>query len=68
MESELGDVAKMEVIGALHIRHALMLAAVTHRDQTWMTLTYDPALLWEDDINGIGQFLEHRLSSAAREI
>ena len=68
IESELEDVARMEVVGALHIRHALMLAAVTHRDRTWMTLTYDPALLWEDDVRGIRQFLEHSLSNAAREI
>ena len=68
IESELEDVVKMEVIGALHIRHALMLAAVTHRDRTWMTLTYDPAQLWEDDVESVGQFLEHSFSSAAREI
>ena len=68
IESELEDVARMEVVGALHLRHALMLAAVTHRDRTWMTLTYDPALLWEDDVRGIRQFLEHSLSNAAREI
>jgi hypothetical protein len=68
IESELEDVVKMEVIGALHIRHALMLAAVTHRDRTWMTLTYDPSQLWEEDVESIGQFLEHRLSCAAREV
>lgn len=68
VESELEDVARMEVIGALHIRHALMFAAVTHRDRTFMTLTYDPALLWEEDVKSIGHFLDSFLTRAAREI
>ena len=68
MDEEFVGVLGMEVIGALHMRHALMMAAVTHSGQTWMTLTYDPALLEEDDVAGIGQRLEHALSVAARDL
>ena len=68
MDEEFAGVLGMEVIGALHMRHALMMAAVTHSGQTWMTLTYDPALLEEDDVAGIGQRLEHALSVAARDL
>ena len=48
------------VLGAMHRRHALMFAAVTVPGRTWMTITYDPALLWPEDIAAI----KHSYSSA----
>ena len=68
MDDEFADVAGMETIGALHTRHALTMAAVTHAGQTWMTLTHDPALLGEDDAADIGQHLEDALRVAARDL
>lgn len=41
---------ELGVLGAMHRRHALMFAAVSLGDQTWMTITYDPSLLWPEDI------------------
>lgn len=67
-DEEFADVLGVEVIGALHMRHALMMAAVTHAGVTWTTLTYDPALLGEDDVASIGQRFEHSLSTAARDL
>ncbi len=67
-DDEFTDVVGMETIGALHARHALTMAAVTHSRQTWMTLTHDPALLGENDAAGIAQRLEHALSIAARDL
>ncbi|MDE0103005.1 MAG: hypothetical protein OXN89_11550 [Bryobacterales bacterium] len=47
------DVRKVAVVGAMHRRHALMLAALTFHGQTRMTITYDPALLWRQDLAAI---------------
>lgn len=41
---------ELGVLGAMHRRHALIFAAVSLGDQTWMTITYDPALLWPEDV------------------
>ncbi len=67
-DDEFADVVGMETIGALHARHALTMAAVTHSRQSWMTLTHDPALLGENDVTGIAQRLEHALRVAARDL
>ncbi len=65
-DEEFASIQGMEVIGALHARHALMLAALTHAGQTWTTLTYDPAMLNADEVSSIGQRLEHAVSTATR--
>ncbi len=44
---------ELGVLGAMHRRHALMFAAVSFGDRTWMTITHDPALLWPEDIASI---------------
>ncbi|MXY70657.1 MAG: hypothetical protein F4Y47_19170 [Acidobacteriia bacterium] len=41
---------ELGVLGAMHRRHALIFAAVSLGERTWMTITYDPALLWPEDI------------------
>ena len=66
--AEFAGVVGMETIGAMHARHALTMAAVTHSGQTWMTLTHDPVLLWKDDVADIAQRLEHALWIAARDL
>ena len=56
------------VVGAMHKRHALMLVAVTCSDRTWLTITYDPALLYPEDIDRIrNQYLE-TVATAVREL
>lgn len=65
---EFAGLERIEVIGALHARHALMLAALTHRDRTWLTLTYDPALLGPEDADSLARQYEQVLDRAAREL
>jgi len=68
MDAEFDDVCGIEVIGALDLRHALMIAAVTDRGATSVTLTCDPALLGVDDAGLIGERLEHLVLAAKREL
>ncbi len=49
----LNDVSGMEVIGCLHRQHPLYFAAMSQSDQTVVTITWDPALLREEDIDFI---------------
>ena len=53
------------VLGAMHRRHALMFAAVTAPGRTWMTITYDPALLWPKDIAAIKHSYASAVEAAA---
>ena len=59
------DLAGVEIVGALHATHPLMLAAVTCQDRTWLTATFDPALLWDDDITAMGHYFREVVSTAA---
>lgn len=67
-DPEFAGLQQLEVIGALDRRHALMLAAVTQGDRTWLTMTYDPELLSKGEIDWMVQFYLHFLSSAAQQI
>ena len=42
-----------------------MLAAVTCLDRTWLTATFDPGLLWAEDVAEIGQNFREVVSAAA---
>ena len=53
----------LEVVGALHRRHPLMVAAVTRAGRTWFTMTYDPSQLWAEDIADIGQHYRMLISA-----
>lgn len=59
---------ELEIIGAMHRRHSLMFAAVTCLDRTWITITYDPALLRSDDISSIRDRYLRIVAAATREI
>ena len=59
---------KIEIVGAMHRRHALMFAAVTFRDSTWVTITYDPALLRRRDIASLRDRYLRTVAAATREI
>ena len=67
-DSVFGSLRKLSVLGAMHRRHALMLVAVTRLDRTWMTITYDPALLRPDDIGSIRDRYLRTVEVAAREL
>ena len=59
---------KLEIVGAMHRRHALMFAAVTCLDRMWVTITYDPALLEPCDIASIRDCHLRTVAAATREI
>ena len=63
----LAGIRKLEVLGAMHRRHALMFAAVTSLDRTWMTITYDPALLRSEDIASIRDRYLQSVEAMARQ-
>ena len=52
-EPVLQEVSGMEVIACLHRQHPLYFAALSQGDQTVVTITWDPALLREEDIDFI---------------
>ena len=56
------------VLGAMHRRHALMLAAVTCSERTWLTITHDPALLYPEDIDWIRDQYLGTVATAVREL
>ena len=49
----LNEIAGMEVIACLHERHPLYFAAMSRGEQAAVTITWDPALLREKDIDFI---------------
>lgn len=57
---------ELGVLGAMHRRHALIFAAVSLGNRTWMTITYDPALLWPEDIAVIRDHYLSTLRAASR--
>lgn len=62
------DLRNFGVLGAMHRRHALMLVAVTRSDRTWLTITYDPALLLQEDIDRIRNRYLRTVVAAAQEL
>ena len=52
-EPVLNDIPGMEVIACLHRRHPIYFVAMSGSDQTAVTITWDPALLRDDDIDFI---------------
>ena len=56
------------VLGAMHRRHALMFVAVTRPDRTWLTITYDPALLLRSDVDRIRDRYVGIIAAARREV
>ena len=59
---------RLGVLGAMHRRHALMIVAVTRPDRTWLTITYDPALLSRGDIDRIRDLYAGMIAAARREV
>lgn len=61
-------VQELGVLGAMHRRHPLIFAAVSLADRTWMTITYDPALLWPEDIADLRDHYLNTVQAASREL
>jgi hypothetical protein len=58
----------IECVGLLHPRQSLAINAATHRDQTWMTFTYDAGLLRPIDVSQLVEIYKQRLALAHREL
>lgn len=61
-------VERIEAVGLLHPRQSLAVNGTTHRDHTWLTLTYDPALLTNDEVKEICGLYEEQIALARQEL
>jgi hypothetical protein len=61
-------VERIECVGLLHSRQNLAINAATHSGHTWLTLTYDPALLTSADIKRLTQLFSQQIAQARREL
>jgi hypothetical protein len=57
-------VERIESVGLLHPRQNLAINAATHHGHTWLTLTYDPALLATDDVRELSRLYEQQIALA----
>jgi len=57
-------VERIESVGLLHPRQSLAINAATHHGHTWLTLTYDPALLTTDDAKELSRLYEQQIALA----
>lgn len=61
-------VDRLECVGPLHRRHACAIYGVTRSDSTWLTFTYDPALLSQTDVDALSGMYLDEVRSAEREL
>lgn len=61
-------VTQIECVGLLHPRQHLAINAATHRGQTWLTFTYDPALLDVEHAREIAAMYEEQIAIARKEL
>ena len=61
-------VTRIECIGLLHSRQHLAINGVTHQGRTYLTFTYDPALLDEEHACGLVQMYEQQIAIARKEL
>ena len=62
------QVTRIECVGPLHPRQHLAINGATHRGETWLTFTYDPALLDAQDARELTQMFEEQIASARKEL
>ncbi len=55
----------IEVVACLHRRHPLYFAGMSHAGRTWVTITWDPALLAPQEIDTIAASFTNALSEPA---
>jgi hypothetical protein len=60
-------VEKIESIGQLHARYRVAINGATHCGRTWLTFTYDPALLSPEEIQCLVEMYQQQLALARRE-
>ena len=58
----------MEIVGQLHSGYCVALNALTHANRTWLTFTYDPALLETEDVATMLQLFRNQLDQAGKEL
>jgi hypothetical protein len=61
-------VTRIECVGLLHARQRLAINAATHQGQTWLTFTYDPALLNAADVRELARMYEEQIAIARKEL
>jgi len=61
-------VKRIECIGVLHARQNLAINAATHGGQTFLTFTYDSALLSADEIEEMGRIYQRQIALARAEL
>ncbi|HEX3251989.1 MAG TPA: hypothetical protein VHS05_21310, partial [Pyrinomonadaceae bacterium] len=61
-------VERIECVGLLHARQRLAINAATHLGHTYLTLTYDPALLTAADVERLAQLFSEQIHVARREL
>jgi hypothetical protein len=62
------EVEKIECVGLLHPQQYVAINGATHRGQTWLTFTYDPAMLSRDDIQQLSEMYQDQIAVARREL
>jgi hypothetical protein len=60
-------IKRVECIGPLPAGQPLGIYGVTHRERTWLTFTYDPALLSAGDMDCLIELYQAQLARAQRE-
>jgi hypothetical protein len=60
-------VSRIECVGLLHPRQHLAINGTTHNGQTWLTFTYDPALLDLAHARELTQLYERQIELAKKE-
>lgn len=61
-------VVRIESVGLLHTRQNLAVNAATHAGHTWLTLTYDSAVLTATDAKQLTQLFSEQIAKARREL
>jgi hypothetical protein len=61
-------VEKIECVGQLHARHCAGITGATHAGLTWLTFTYDPALLPPEYAGRLVGMYEEQIDQARREL
>jgi len=62
------EVEKIECIGLLHPRQCVAINGATHLGKTWLTFTYDPAMLSSDDIQQLSEMYQQQIAVTRREL
>ena len=58
----------IECVGLLHARQNLAINAATHREQTWVTFTYDTGLLRATEVDQLAQIYQEEIALARQEL